>query len=879
MRLILAGLALLTQVFASTPAHALELGGLTVASKLNEPLKATIEVRGIATDSAANTLVVSLASAQAHEAAGIPLDRAATSLIFTLDMLSRPAMVEIDSRTAVRIPFLRFLVAVEFDGQQTFREYTAMLDPAEEWGTANVAASVTEIAPIAEAELSYPGEYVGPIRQGQTLIEIARQVQVGEGISLEQRMAALVEDNPDSFIDGNMNLLREGTRLHIPSERQMKQINPDRARAVYENHLLEWTRRQSKARSSSTNGNWVTLHAPAAEVLTPTTELAGIESADYILRIIEPSAESAPEGGDGSDNVEPVTSGLQPAEGMSQAAPEAVAAVAALTDRLSVVEESLGSKELENQQLSRQVDLLQRQLEKTMKLIELQETQLAVAQRQLESMLAMQVPEATVGKAGVGADAEPAASIVEVVGKEPDADLENPSGEASLAVTPGQGSQVLSEDPETGDDANRESVVSEVMENPSTQQVEVIPPPWSDPARTLDWAGSETGMLFEAARDFSSALLGDLDRGDSVIPGVSNKMLGLIVVLMLLVLILIRRRKALQEESGPSENHLVSGQKRDLFETDSVSQLSERQSNEAPSTEESIGAGFVTDIETQRGVAVQSDEVDPLTESEIYLAYGRSSQAEQTLRDAIARTPERIELKLKLLEVLQVLGQKEAFHELAGELRHIVTSGSPEQAHLDKLVLDAAQADGPDSVEAIKPASIGDSPGAVTEFPGQVTPEMEPVAAAPIKDDGIVFELDVETEKQATPIAQIAEPPSKSFSSNEPDDFSDLKLELEFPAGIALADEPRAEESSMATPDQAAKTDSVAALTERDPDQTELAESEESEERTQLELANAYLEMEDPAAAREILTTLVHSPDSEIQERAKALLETLTGNA
>ena len=59
MRLILAGLALLTQVFASTPAHALELGGLTVASKLNEPLKATIEVRGIATDSAANTLVVS----------------------------------------------------------------------------------------------------------------------------------------------------------------------------------------------------------------------------------------------------------------------------------------------------------------------------------------------------------------------------------------------------------------------------------------------------------------------------------------------------------------------------------------------------------------------------------------------------------------------------------------------------------------------------------------------------------------------------------------------------------------------------------------------------------------------------------------------------
>ena len=85
--------------------HALELGGLTVTSKLNEPLGASIEVNGVATDSTANTLVVSLASAQAHAAAGIPLDPVATNLIFTLNMLSRPAMVEIDSRVAIRVPF------------------------------------------------------------------------------------------------------------------------------------------------------------------------------------------------------------------------------------------------------------------------------------------------------------------------------------------------------------------------------------------------------------------------------------------------------------------------------------------------------------------------------------------------------------------------------------------------------------------------------------------------------------------------------------------------------------------------------------------------------------------------------------------------------
>ena len=211
---------------------------------------------------------------------------------------------------------------------------------------------------------------------------------------------------------------------------------------------------------------------------------------------------------------------------------------------------------------------------------------------------------------------------------------------------------------------NRESAASEHAQNHSSQQVEGIPPPWSDPARTLDWVVSETRALFENSRDLAGALLEDLDRSDSAIPGVSNKMLGLMVVLMLLVLILIRRRKSSMEESGALANQAAPEQKRDLFKTDSVSKATDGRSNEAPPAEESIGPGFVTDIETQRGVAVQSDEVDPLTESEIYLAYGRSSQAEQTLRDAIARTPDRIELKLKLLEVLQVLGQKEALGNL-----------------------------------------------------------------------------------------------------------------------------------------------------------------------------------------------------------------------
>ena len=47
----------------------------------------------------------------------------------------------------------------------------------------------------------------------------------------------------------------------------------------------------------------------------------------------------------------------------------------------------------------------------------------------------------------------------------------------------------------------------------------------------------------------------------------------------------------------------------------------------------------------------------------------------------------------------------------------------------------------------------------------------------------------------------------------------------------------------------------------------------DNEEKTQLELANAYLEMGDPAAAREILAGLSLSQDPSIKERAQALLE------
>jgi pilus assembly protein FimV len=63
----------------------------------------------------------------------------------------------------------------------------------------------------------------------------------------------------------------------------------------------------------------------------------------------------------------------------------------------------------------------------------------------------------------------------------------------------------------------------------------------------------------------------------------------------------------------------------------------------------------------------QSD-VDPISEADVYLAYGRYQQAEELMRQAIEDFPERDECKLKLLEIFYANENKSAFEEYATEL-------------------------------------------------------------------------------------------------------------------------------------------------------------------------------------------------------------------
>ena len=78
---------------------------------------------------------------------------------------------------------------------------------------------------------------------------------------------------------------------------------------------------------------------------------------------------------------------------------------------------------------------------------------------------------------------------------------------------------------------------------------------------------------------------------------------------------------------------------------------------------------FLTDFaQSADGSMIDTNDVDPIAEAEVYMAYGRDAQAEEILKDAISKEPKRYELHVKLLEMYATRKDTSAFEAIAGEL-------------------------------------------------------------------------------------------------------------------------------------------------------------------------------------------------------------------
>jgi pilus assembly protein FimV len=90
---------------------------------------------------------------------------------------------------------------------------------------ANTASSVVAAAETSSTEKPATAQKYGPTKQGETLAQVAQQVLTDATISNEQMMWALYGANPKAFENGNLNRLRAGAFLTVPTPEQARSVD------------------------------------------------------------------------------------------------------------------------------------------------------------------------------------------------------------------------------------------------------------------------------------------------------------------------------------------------------------------------------------------------------------------------------------------------------------------------------------------------------------------------------------------------------------------------------------------------------------------------------------------------------------------------------
>ncbi len=182
---------------------------------------------------------------------------------------------------------------------------------------------------------------------------------------------------------------------------------------------------------------------------------------------------------------------------------------------------------------------------------------------------------------------------------------------------------------------------------------------------------------------------------------------------------------------------------------------------------------FLTDFSQAGMGAIDTNDVDPIAEAEVYMAYGRDAQAEEILKEAMSKDPNRHEIQLKLLEIYAGRKNNAAFETLAGELYAATSGQGPvwEKAAEFGRGLDAAN-------------PLYASPEAKGEAGGMAAVA---VAAAKVAPD-LDFSLDLDTQGNAGDAGSLndAVDAFPQAAANAEESMSDtLDFNLDTIAGLA----------------------------------------------------------------------------------------------
>ena len=222
------------------------LGKLNVFSALGEPLNAEIELLS-ATPEELETLTASLGSEEQYAAQGI--DKSAIQQNIKVDITKKPngtSVVQLTSSQVVTDPFLDILVQVVWSDGQLSREYTLLLDPSDySASTINSPAVEASQAVAKQSALSPQADTHVKAKQsvttvkGDSLSAIAKRIQV-QDVNLDQMLLGLYKANPNAFDGGNMNRLKVGQVIHVPSAETLLATSQDEAKAEIKAQTTNW---------------------------------------------------------------------------------------------------------------------------------------------------------------------------------------------------------------------------------------------------------------------------------------------------------------------------------------------------------------------------------------------------------------------------------------------------------------------------------------------------------------------------------------------------------------------------------------------------------------------------------------------------------------
>ena len=126
------------------------------------------------------------------------------------------------------------------------------------------------------------------VQRGETLWGIASRIRPDFRLTMNQTMLAIYEANPDAF-GGNINILRAGARLRIPSADDIYRI--DRAYALNEAKRQHAQWRGAPAPAPAAEAPVATETRPSLQLVPPDEETVGVDTGAEVPEDVATTAE------------------------------------------------------------------------------------------------------------------------------------------------------------------------------------------------------------------------------------------------------------------------------------------------------------------------------------------------------------------------------------------------------------------------------------------------------------------------------------------------------------------------------------------------------------------------------------------------------------